>query len=132
MLLAATLLKLCLSRREVPPFPADGLVLRECEEFYAAGTLFPFKLADQYCLELIPGISSVLAVELLQDRAAILRKAQRSEPGAAWSALEVAHGIGRVKALEFSEYLCLTSACELPDRGLPGASSQPLPSATPE
>lgn len=71
----------------------------------ALGLKIPLKHADIYDLELIPGISDVLAQRLVKAKLQILIRSAYSQGASVEKALEVVHGIGEKKAATFGEQL---------------------------
>ena len=86
-----------------------GRALTDSESRLAMGAKIPLRTADQFDLELIPGISSKLSTNILKRRDEILKYARGKKPSDHAKALEKAHGIGEKSAQKLYRYLDLES-----------------------
>jgi hypothetical protein len=94
-----------------PRIPATWLVPKidaDAETLLAFGARIPLACADMSDLELIPGVSDKLAIELLQKREQIIAHARDSSPH---EALQLAHGVGQHKAEVLASLLSLEDSC---------------------
>jgi hypothetical protein len=87
--------------------------LVDAESLLASGQGLPLMCADISTLELIPGVSDKLAVEILQRRESI-RNATRDRPFE--DSLQLARGIGEKNASRVTRYLSLEGTCESAER----------------
>ena len=84
---------------------------RISESFYARGLPFPLACADEFDLDLIPGISSALAQRLLNERASLLGSLDIRER---MLRLETIKGIGPKTVSIIGKYISLERVCEIP------------------
>lgn len=91
------------------PIPAKELqrTYESCsaETRLALGGKIPFRTADLYDLELIPGVSDTLGHELLTSRQVILVRMLYLPPEKQYTALEMAKGVGPKTAEELKDWL---------------------------
>lgn len=90
----------------VAPSPDDP------ETRLAMGEKLPLACADIATLELIKGISDVLAFELLEKRYEIMRAALNETH---LEAIQRAHGVGKKTGEKLLNYLDLTTRCSAKD-----------------
>lgn len=80
------------------------------ESFYARGLPFPLACADEYDLDLIPGISSALAQRLLNERKTLLGSIDVRER---MHRLETIRGIAPKTVKIIGKYISLERQCTL-------------------
>ncbi len=78
------------------------------ETLLAFGAQIPLACADISDLELIPGVSDKLALELLKNRDRIISHAENTS---VHEALELAHGIADRTAQKLSSFISLADSC---------------------
>lgn len=79
----------------------------DCESSFAIGKTVSLAKLDQYCLELLPGISTIKAKKILASRAELLEAASNTPYRKRCQLLTKIHGIGPIGAKKLCEYLHL-------------------------
>jgi hypothetical protein len=115
-------------RREQPVketwlYPA---VDADAETLLAFGARIPLACADIADLELIPGISDRLALELLENRARIIAHAESTSER---EALQLAHGVADRTADKLASFISLEDSCHQGDTYRPPPPYEPAPPA---
>lgn len=77
------------------------------------GLKLPLACADLWSLELLKGVSDRLALELIENRSAIIKAAA---DGSDLNAIQQAHGVGEKTAAQLLEYLDLTERCQVKEQ----------------
>jgi hypothetical protein len=115
VLCAAILVRiLCTSGWLLPRRSSEPLAMRpkDAESTLATGGKILLSCADLYEIELIPGVSDTLGLEILAKRAAIIQRAADLPPAERHRALELVHGIGPKISRKLAPYLDLCARCE--------------------
>jgi hypothetical protein len=97
-----------ISANQPPSARAILMTAHDPETVFALGLKLPLGCTDQWAIELIPKLSNRVAHKVIENKAEIIRDADRKNPQ---EALKSIFGLGDATAQQLLRYLTLTDNC---------------------